>query len=286
MSAQLIIVSGFLGAGKTSLIDQWLKTSLRGRSVALVENDFGERSLDARLLEQSTVTIRELSAGCICCSLSGDFIIALQKLLREQELEFVIIEPSGVSRLSDIVKACADLRIQALAKISRIVTLVDISKARRYAENFGDFFLDQIALADELVLTRSASEDTVSWLRGCNPAAKIMPSDDPDAWQWEDLTVRPFKPAAPPDAPLHFSTLSLELTRPWSQSALRQAFDKLSSLPGEVLRVKGVAPSDCGPLLVQFVPGELYLTATDLDLNGLFFIGQNLAAEEIAAIFR
>jgi G3E family GTPase len=155
VATEIYIISGFLGAGKTTLIQKLLREAFAQEKVALIENDFGEISVDAALLKSSGVEIREISAGCICCSLSGDFVSALKDLLKRYQPDKIIIEPSGVGKLSDIVTACADPQIQSLAKVKSRITVADAKRCKMYLENFGEFFINQIENADVILLNRT-----------------------------------------------------------------------------------------------------------------------------------
>ncbi len=154
MAAEIYIISGFLGAGKTTLIQKLLKEGFHKEKVILIENDFGEISVDAALLKSGSVEVKEINSGCICCSLSGDFIKALKEVLDRFQPDKIIIEPSGVGKLSDIVKCCSDSRIQALASVKLKITVADVKRCRMYLDNFGEFFEDQIQNADVILLSR------------------------------------------------------------------------------------------------------------------------------------
>ncbi|MBE6905522.1 MAG: GTP-binding protein [Ruminococcaceae bacterium] len=155
MISEIFIVSGFLGAGKTTLIQKLLQESFQKEKVALIENDFGEISVDAALLKSGNVEVREINSGCICCSLSGDFVRALKKLLDRFHPDKIIIEPSGVGKLSDIVKACTDPRIQPFAQVKTKITVADVKRCKMYLKSFGEFFEDQIQNADVILLSRT-----------------------------------------------------------------------------------------------------------------------------------
>ncbi len=179
MTTELYIISGFLGAGKTTLIQKLLKEGFQNEKVILIENDFGEISVDAALLKSSSIEVKEINSGCICCSLSGDFIKALREVLDRFQPDKIIIEPSGVGKLSDIVKCCSDSRIQALAKVKLKVTIADVKRCRMYLENFGEFFEDQIENADVILLSRTENnpdrvDSALSLLRGLNTHASII----------------------------------------------------------------------------------------------------------------
>ncbi|HOO51316.1 MAG TPA: GTP-binding protein [Alphaproteobacteria bacterium] len=124
MAAEIIILSGFLGAGKTTLLQGWLKAGAFHGKTAVVENDFGEVGVDAQLLRSGNISVTELSAGCICCSLSGNFVRALEELIENYAPDTILIEPSGVGMLSDVKKACANPRILPLARVRCAVTIV------------------------------------------------------------------------------------------------------------------------------------------------------------------
>ena len=146
------IISGFLGAGKTTFIKRLLNTNLKNEKVVLIENEFGEVSVDSDFLADSKIDIKELSQGCICCSLFGDFSKSLNEVVQKFTPDRILIEPSGVGKLSDIIQAVADAHLEE--NINALVCLVDVSKAKMYSKNFGEFFLDQIKTAHTIVLSR------------------------------------------------------------------------------------------------------------------------------------
>ena len=154
MVAEIVIVSGFLGAGKTTLIQQWLDKGVFSGKTAIIENDFGGAGVDAALLRSGDVTVTELSEGCICCSLAGDFVRALEELTAQYAPDTILIEPSGVGMLSDVRRACSHPRIAPLARVRCAVTIVDIRRMSRYQASFGVFYEDQIRRADAIVLSR------------------------------------------------------------------------------------------------------------------------------------
>ena len=152
---ELYLISGFLGAGKTTLLQKLLREGFAGQKVALVENDFGAVSLDAKLLKSGGYTVKELRAGCICCTLNGNFVSALVSLLRRVQPDVVLIEPSGVAKFSDVEALCRDHRLAALAVLKQKITVVDAANCASYCENFGAFFEDQVRCADTLVFSHS-----------------------------------------------------------------------------------------------------------------------------------
>ena len=155
------IISGFLGAGKTTFIQRLLKTNIKNEKVVIVENEFGEVSVDSQILAETKVDIKELSQGCICCSLSGDFSKALTEVVESINPDRIIIEPSGVGKLSDVVSAVKKANLEK--NLNSLVCIVDVNKAKMYTKNFGEFFLDQIKTAHTIVLSRTdvAKEEKV-----------------------------------------------------------------------------------------------------------------------------
>ena len=179
------IISGFLGAGKTTLIQKLLKEALSGDKTVLIENEFGEIGIDAGFLQESGVEIREMNSGCICCSLVGDFKTSLQEVLQTYAPERIIIEPSGVGKLSEVVQA-----VEAASDhihISGKVTVVDVNKCKMYLKNFGEFFLNQVTEADTILLSRTGTasaekvQKAVELLREHNDHAVIVTTP------WEQL---------------------------------------------------------------------------------------------------
>ena len=156
------IVSGFLGAGKTTFIERLLKTKLKDEKVVLIENEYGEVSVDTDILKDTKIEIRELSQGCICCSLVGDFSKSLKTIIDTYNPDRILIEPSGVGKLSDIIKAVAETGLQE--NVNSLVCLVDAKKAKMYERNFGEFFVDQIESAHTVILSRTdiAKEEVIA----------------------------------------------------------------------------------------------------------------------------
>ena len=148
------IISGFLGAGKTTLIKRLLATHLHDEKVILIENEFGEIGIDAGFLKETKVEIKELNQGCICCSLQGDFATALTEIKTKYNPTRIIIEPSGVGKLSDIVKAVVDANLSDV-KLNALVCVCDANKAKMYLKNFGEFYVDQVAHAKTIFLSRA-----------------------------------------------------------------------------------------------------------------------------------
>ncbi len=181
------IVSGFLGAGKTTLIKKLLKEALQNTQVVLIENEFGEIGIDGGFLKEAGIEIKEMNSGCICCSLVGDFAASLKEVLSTYTPERVLIEPSGVGKLSDVMKAVQGAMQNEEVVLNSAVVVVDAGKCKMYMKNFGEFFINQIAYAGTIILSRTGkmSEEKVSacaaLLREHNAKATIITTP------WEEL---------------------------------------------------------------------------------------------------
>ena len=182
------IFSGFLGAGKTTLIKKLIKESFAGQKVVLIENEFGEIGIDGGFLKESGIQINELNAGCICCSLVGDFRAALQQVVEQYHPDRIVIEPSGVGKLSDVTRAVEGVAEHLDVQLNSFVTVADVNKVKMYMKNFGEFYDDQISHASCIILSRTqnASEEkiaaAVAMLREKNPTATIVTT------AWDSLT--------------------------------------------------------------------------------------------------
>ncbi len=174
------IFSGFLGAGKTTLIKKLLKEAYSGEQVVLIENEFGEIGIDGGFLKEAGIEIREMNSGCICCSLVGDFGEALKGVIQKYQPDRIIIEPSGVGKLSDVIKAVKKVEGEVDIKLNSFTTLVDVMKCKMYMKNFGEFFSNQIEYAGTIILSRtdkSTEEKVIAALqliRGLNKSAAVI----------------------------------------------------------------------------------------------------------------
>ncbi len=174
------IVSGFLGAGKTTLIKKLLKDALAGTKVVLIENEFGEIGIDGGFLKEAGIEIKEMNSGCICCSLVGDFGTSLREVMATYAPERILIEPSGVGKLSDVMRAISDAAEGSEMELNSAVAVVDASKCKMYAKNFGEFFLNQITYAGTVILTRADKaskekmDEAVALVKEHNPKARII----------------------------------------------------------------------------------------------------------------
>ena len=182
------IFSGFLGAGKTTLIKKLLKEALSGEKVVLIENEFGEIGIDGGFMREAGIQVNELNSGCICCSLVGDFREALKKVVETYHPDRILIEPSGVGKLSDVTRAVEGVGETLPVSLNSFVTVADVNKVKMYMKNFGEFYDDQISHASCIILSRTGSADekkiaaAVALIQEKNPTATIVTTD------WNELT--------------------------------------------------------------------------------------------------
>ena len=188
---EITIISGFLGAGKTTLIKKLLEEAFQGEKIVLIENEFGEIGIDGGFLKDAGIQVNEMNSGCICCSLVGDFGTALREVLDTYAPDRILIEPSGVGRLSDVVKAVENVAGSMDVRIDSAIVVVDGKKCKMYMKNFGEFFNNQVEHAGTIVLSRTQSmteeklQETAALLREHNPKATMIttPWDDLDGKQ-------------------------------------------------------------------------------------------------------
>ena len=186
-TTKIDIFSGFLGAGKTTLIKKLIAEAFKGEQIVLIENEFGEIGIDGGFLKEAGIQINELNSGCICCSLVGDFREALRKVVEQYAPDRILIEPSGVGKLSDVTRAVQGVAEELPVELNSFVTVADVKKVKMYMKNFGEFYNDQISHASCIILSRTGSADeekiaaAVAMLKEKNPTATIVTTD------WDQL---------------------------------------------------------------------------------------------------
>ena len=182
------IFSGFLGAGKTTLIKKLIREAFQGEKIVLIENEFGEIGIDGGFMREAGIQVNELNSGCICCSLVGDFREALKKVVETYHPDRILIEPSGVGKLSDVTRAVEGVGETLPVSLNSFVTVADVNKVKMYMKNFGEFYDDQISHASCIILSRTGSADekkiaaAVALIQEKNPTATIVTTD------WNELT--------------------------------------------------------------------------------------------------
>lgn len=310
--AKVDIYSGFLGAGKTTLIRKLLMDGYDREKVVLIENEFGEIGIDSGFLADAGIKITEMNSGCICCTLVGDFAIALKKVVDEFDPDRILIEPSGVGKLSDVAAAVADVEG---CEIAAMVTVVDATKCRMYHKNFGEFFNNQIASAGTVVLshTELTDEETVreavNIVRELNGDANLITS--PLKELRGKQIMNEFKPGAEiehmehehhhdhdhdhehhhhhhdheHDADEVFDSIGIETVKTYGRKELE---DILTSFKDDerILRAKGMVKGEDGWLFFDYVPGNVDVRKGSVQVTGrIVVIGADIDEEEIKSRF-
>ena len=254
----IVIISGFLGSGKTTFLQHILKEHKSTDKILIIENDFGETSLDAVNLAKSGATVREVTSGCICCSLQGNFQQALLDILQNYEIDVIYIEPSGVSKLSEIIHTCKDEEIAKSAYVHASVTTVDAMQAPMFIKNFGLFFKDQIA-------------HTKRMIRDLAPNTPIHEE------AWDTLSLRDYIKRlyhCHDDNCLHDEHLFMSHTfKDLRTLSLVQWKTILEGMPDTVLRAKGIVPTTEGPHELQYGTHYCSLIPTESTDYSLVVIG-------------
>ena len=212
------IFSGFLGAGKTTLIKKLLKEALQGEQVVLIENEFGEIGIDGGFMKEAGIQVTEMNSGCICCSLVGDFGVALRQVIDQYHPDRILIEPSGVGKLSDVIRAVEGVEKEIPdTRMGSFVTVADATKCKMYIKNFGEFYLNQIEYAGTILLSRTQKisqaklEEEVAMLRAHNPKARIITTP------WDELTGAQILSAMEEDHSLAEEMLASVMAQPYEE---------------------------------------------------------------------
>ena len=299
------IFSGFLGAGKTTLIRKLIAEAYQGEKLVLIENEFGEIAIDGGFLKDAGVEITEMNSGCICCTLVGDFTKALKKVMADYAPDRIIIEPSGVGKLSDVAKAVSGVEG---AEIGAKVTVVDAGKCRMYMRNFGEFFNDQVENADLIVMSRTdtASPEKIlaatELLKGLNghaglittPWDKISGKQIAEAMDENGLKAEMERLAHEHHEHHHhadeiFTSWGMETPRKFSEEELRSLLSALGDEErfGTVLRAKGILDSSDGDwIYFDYVPGESDIRRGAAAVTGRFcVIGSKLKEQALKELF-
>ncbi len=315
------IFSGFLGAGKTTLIKKLIKEAFQGEKIVLIENEFGEIGIDGGFMREAGIQVNELNSGCICCSLVGDFREALKKVVETYHPDRILIEPSGVGKLSDVTRAVEGVGETLPVSLNSFVTVADVNKVKMYMKNFGEFYDDQISHASCIILSRTGSADekkvaaAVALIQEKNPTATIVTTD------WNELTGAQIVSVMDGKRDLVAELLSEaqasnaahadedeeehhhhhhdhdadEVFTSWGhETAHKYSHDELESILttldsgeyGAVLRAKGIV--DGGDTWYEFdmVPGEHEIRTCGPDVTGkVCVIGSQLKEHEVEELF-
>ena len=317
------IFSGFLGAGKTTLIKKLIKEAFVGEKLVLIENEFGEIGIDGGFLKEAGINITEMNSGCICCSLVGDFGAALKKVLEEYSPDRIIIEPSGVGKLSDVIKAVKELDVENIV-LNSFTTVVDATKCKMYMKNFGEFFENQVEHAGCIILSRTKgiSEEklhtALHLLKEKNDEATIITTD------WDILSGKQILDALEHKNSLHsdleemhhhhhhehgeechchehhhhehhhaddvFTSWGRETAKKYTVAEISDILDALDDAAayGTVLRAKGIIETtDNGWIHFDFVPGEKEIRDGTAEVIGrVCIIGADINEDKLAQLFK
>ena len=301
----IYIISGFLGAGKTTFIQNLLKQIPKNEKVVIIENDFGEINFDASLLSQCGYEVKALNSGCICCSIYENFVESLVDIVKQFQPDKIIIEPSGVSKLSDVEKACAKAQNIEQMQLVQKFTIVDVSQFQIYVNNFGEFFEDQIKHADQIFLSKVSEHPehtkyVEQQLRNYNCCAEIWskPFEDIDY----HIVLAPSSSVkchcshqehvhTPCNCHHHehhhsakdsFQTFTIRFKNHMSQKKMQEFIVSLEKMKDIcILRAKGIIQEGDHYLKVQYTPNQLSFEKTELKGNYICLIGTNVDDEKI-----
>ena len=315
------IISGFLGAGKTTLIKKLLKDGFQGEQVVLIENEFGEIGIDGGFLKEAGIQIREMNSGCICCSLVGDFGTSLKEVVTKYDPDRILIEPSGVGKLSDVIKAVQGVQDEVDIKLNSYTTVVDAKKCKMYMKNFGEFFDNQIQYAGAIIMSRTdiASEkkvqESLELLRSLNKDAAIIttPIENLDGKKLVEVMEHPVSLEQEMLEEEHehhhhhdgecgcghdhhhhhadevFTSWGRETIKKYTREGLEKILEALSESDkyGIILRAKGMLPAEDGTwIYFDMVPEETEIREGSPEYTGrLCVIGSKLNEEKLAKLF-
>jgi G3E family GTPase len=317
LKVKVDLFSGFLGAGKTMLIKKLIGEELKNDKIAIIENEFGEIGIDSSFLKTTKIDVKEINAGCICCSVYGDFTDGISEVIEKYNPERIIIEPSGVAKLSEILSVFKEPTLKDKVTLNMIMTVIDVTKYDMYVMNFDEFYKNQIINAKTIILSRTqnVSKDqvvqVVDKIKALNKNANIITTP------WDNLKAKDIIEIAEGDAQKQliakvnllkdnslrvavksttskstvdtFKTIGIETPKIFSKSTLEAILSKLNdkNVYGTVLRAKGIIESSSSKWLeFDYVPGEFDIRNSSPDYSGrVCVIGNGLNSNEIKKLF-
>lgn len=321
MSIKVDIYSGFLGSGKTTLIKKLITEEFSNDRIAIIENEFGEVSIDGDLLKGSNVDIKEISSGCICCSIEGDFKSSIKEIIKMYHPTRIIIEPSGVAKLSDIIKTCKSIKCAENIEINNIFTVIDVTNFKLYLNNYGEFYKDQIINGKTILFSRSnmidekSIEDIINKVREMNKKASIIVSplqgiESKDILKiaGKDISLKEEKKISKlGDSFLKegifakekkvgnradnvFDTIGFETTKIFTESNLKSIFNKIdiNRNYGLILRGKGLVRVEGGKWVeFHYTPGEFKIKQSRVQSKGkIAIIGEKIDKSKLKLLFK
>jgi G3E family GTPase len=315
LKTKVDIFSGFLGAGKTTLIKKLISEGLYREKVVIIENEFGEVPIDGALLKETKLQVKEISAGCICCSIAGDFKKAVNEVIESYSPERIIIEPSGVGKLSEIISVIEAVDMRSKLELDMVITVVDVIRFNMYVNNFGEFYKNQIINAKTIVLSRTQGfgEDKLLNIQGeinrINSKVNIVTTP------WEKLSGKKIVELSKKKLSVNeevnlikrpgfgaamraskdignkeiFETYGLETPKKFNLNSLKNNVGNINekNMYGNILSAKGIVQIDSGEWIqFDFVPGEFQARKTSPDYSGrLCIIGTELNKENLKKLF-
>lgn len=309
MITKIDIISGFLGAGKTTLIKKLIESDLKKERLAIIENEFGEVSIDGDLLKGTNIDMKEISSGCICCSLVGDFKEAIKEIVKKYSPDRILIEPSGVAKLSDIIKSCKEIES---IKIDNIYTVIDVSNYNSYLNNFGEFYKDQIKKAEIIIASRRDNnekyiEEIVKSIKKLNKECNIItaPLDEFEGNDILNISKKEISNKVEFNRGISyqkvgivhknnkasnvFNSWGIETKKFVSKSKLRSIFiEKISGDDyGNILRGKGIVQLDEGRWVeFHYTPGSFQMNAIASQKVGkIAIIGESINTKKLDKLF-
>ncbi|WP_238905146.1 CobW family GTP-binding protein [Clostridium sp. YIM B02506] len=316
MKIKVDVFSGFLGAGKTLLIKKLIEENLKNEKIAIIENEFGEIGIDGGFLRNSSIDVKEINAGCICCSVYGDFKAGINEVIDKYHPERIIIEPSGVAKLSEVLSVFKESDFKQKLSLNIIMTVIDITKYDMYVTNFDEFYKDQIRKAKTIILSRTQNVsnetvvDIVSKIKTLNNSASIITTP------WTSIKAKNIletaegtsentifnkinllnkssskvsvKTSTISTTKTTFKTIGIETPKILTKNQLKNTLEKLNnSMYGLVLRAKGIVECTNGEWVeFDYVPNEFEIRKSIPDYSGrICVIGENLNKDIIEKLF-
>ncbi len=320
MKTKIDIFSGFLGAGKTTLIKKLIDEQCYTDQIVIIENEFGEVGIDGSILKKNNLQVKEINAGCICCTVAGDFKKAIEEAVKEYQPDRILIEPSGVGKLSEVLQVCKSAVLKEIVSVNTVMTVVDVLKYEMYSKNFGEFYKNQIQYAKTILLSRTQKtseekvEKTVEMIRTINPKAiiittpwdllkgqRIMEVGEDESESLSDrvkigrMTLSQKHKSLQIEKSVHhhadqvFETWGVETSKHIPKQKLESILTQLGSEAtyGTVLRAKGIVQTDEQQWIqFDYVPKEQQMSSIEPDYTGrICVIGSHLQKEAIKALF-
>ncbi|MGL5615937.1 MAG: CobW family GTP-binding protein [Sarcina sp.] len=305
------IISGFLGAGKTTLIQKLINEELYKEKIAIIENEYGEVAIDGTILSDSEIEVKEITSGCICCSIKGDFKDSIKEVIDKYKPDRIIIEPSGVAKLSEVISSIKEATIEGMV-INMKITVVDANNYKYYSENFGEFYKNQLQGAGVVILNRTDGFSTLELDRICEEISKLNTKANIITTSLKDISAKRIMEIAKfPKEHLKqelqmfkgrnnlksvnhsaqhiFENIGIETSRSFSKVTLNKLLEELtkSDVYGEVLRAKGIVAGDDGKWVqFDYVPKTIDMKDFRSDYTGrICVIGTNLNKNKLRELF-